>query len=130
MLRISHEFIIEVSNFLKEAFLSPTQLFALKKGNSEIYDSIGMMSCGNSTYLGQPMIFPLTKEISEHDKRMLTPLHAWARLRKYWKIRNFRGEVYFHLIQSCPGQDQLQRNIMLLQHVILKSNMSKRRAIT
>ena len=54
------------------------------------------------------MVPSFTKEISEHDKRMLTLLHAWAKLRKYWKTRTFQGEVDFHMLQSCLEQDQLQ----------------------
>ena len=49
------------------------------------------------------------KEISEHDKRMLTLLHAWAKLRKYWKTRTFQGEVDFHLLQSCREKNQQQK---------------------
>ena len=107
--RISHGFKREINNFLNWTLLSPSQLFSLKKENSEAYDGMDMMSCGNSIYLGKPMIFSITKEISEHDKRISTLLHAWAKLRKFWKTRTIQGEVHFHLLQSCLEQDQLQR---------------------
>ena len=63
---------------------------------------------GKTISLGKPMVFSLTKEISEHEKRILILLHAWAKLRKYWRTRNFQGEVDFHMLESCLEQDQLQ----------------------
>ena len=68
-----------------------------------------MRTHGNSISLAQPMVPSFTKVIFEHEKRMLTLLHAWARLRKYWKTRKFRGEVDFHLLQSFLGQGQRQK---------------------
>ena len=94
-------------NFLKGALLSSTQLSALRKEELEVYDGMDRSTHGNSISLGKPMVSSFIKEIFEHDKRMLTLLHAWARLRKYWKTRNFQGEVDFHLLQSCLGKDQL-----------------------
>ena len=87
--RISHEFKREVKNFLKGALLSPTQLSTLRKEESEVCDGIDMGTHGNSISLGKPMVSSFTKDISEHDKRMLTLFHAWEKLRKYWKTRNF-----------------------------------------
>ena len=29
-------------------------------------------------------------------------------MRKFWKTRTLRGEVDFHMLQSCLEQDQLQ----------------------
>ena len=86
---ISHEFRREVSNFLKGAFLSPTQLSALREEESGVYDGMNMGIHGNSINLWKPMVYPFTNNISKHGKEMLTLLHAWAKMRKYWKIRTF-----------------------------------------
>ena len=97
-----------MSNFLKGELLIPTQMSTLREEKLEIYDGMSMRTDGNSISLGHPMIYPLTKNISEHGKGMLTLLYTWAKMRKFWKTRTFRGEVDFHMLQSCLEQDQLQ----------------------
>ena len=106
--RISHEFRREMSSFLKWALLTPTQKSTLRKEKSVIYDGMSMRAHGNSISLGKPMISSFTKKISEDRKGILTFLYEWAKRRKFWKTRTFRGEVDFHMLQSCLGQDQLQ----------------------
>ena len=54
------------------------------------------------------MILPHMRKISEYDKKLLTLLHALAKLCKFWMGNNFQEEVDLHVFQSFLGQDQLQ----------------------
>ena len=64
----------EVSNFIMISTLpSPTQLFALKVNDSEIYDDMSMVSKGHSIALEQKNILLYIMNISEYDKRVVTP---------------------------------------------------------
>ena len=73
------------------------------------------------------------RNISEYDKRVLTLLHAWAKLWKFWKKETFQEEVdsmHFNIVLSkikCKKGNKI--NLIVLQHVTLASSMSKRRAM-
>ena len=97
----------EVSNFLIWTLPSPTQLFALIFF-SKIYDDMIMVSNGHSIALEQKMILPHIRNNFEYDKRLLTLLHAWAKLWNFLRKDTFQKEVDFHVLQSCLEQDQLQ----------------------
>ena len=49
------------------------------------------------------------RHISKYDKRLLTLFLALEKLWKFWMGNTFQEEVDLHVLQSCLGQDQLQR---------------------
>ena len=97
-----------MSNFLIWTFPSPTQIFVLKYDDLGICDDTSMGSKGYSIFLGQQMMLPHMRHISEYDKRLLTPLHALEKLWKFWMGNTFQEEVDLHVLQSCLGKDQIQ----------------------
>ena len=55
------------------------------------------------------MILPHMRNFPEYDKRLLTLLHALAKLWKFGMGNTFQDEVDLHVLQYCLGKDQLQR---------------------
>ena len=51
---------------------------------------------------------PHMRHISEYDKRLVTLLHALAKIWKFWMENTFQEEIDLHVLKSCLGQDQLQ----------------------